>query len=105
MSSEFLPANLRFPCPSSLVLFFPLDSCNLMGDYVYMSSSLMLEINGEIRAVPPVANVRDLIEHLKVSPDRIAVELNHNIIRRKDWEATPVGDHDRVEIVQFVGGG
>ncbi len=66
---------------------------------------MCLEINGETRAVPPIANVRDLLLFLGVGQDRIAVELNRRIVRRKDWEATPLADKDRVEIVQFVGGG
>ena len=76
-----------------------------MGDHVYMSTNLTLEINGEFRSVPAVASVQELLEHLKLGPDRIAVELNRAIIRRKDWVATPVCDRDKVEIVQFVGGG
>ena len=68
-------------------------------------NDITLVINGESRSVPAVTNVLDLIRHLGIADSRIAVELNKSIIRRKDWENTPVGDHDRVEIVQFVGGG
>jgi sulfur carrier protein len=62
-------------------------------------------INGETRSIPFVSNVLELIEHLGILERRIAVELNGTIIRRKDWDTTPVSDRDRVEIVQFVGGG
>lgn len=64
-----------------------------------------LVINGESRSIPAVSNVLELIRHLEISEAHIAVELNKNIIRRKDWPQTPVSDGDRVEIVQFVGGG
>jgi len=67
--------------------------------------NLTLIINGESRSVPAVANVLELIRFLGITENRIAVELNRNIIRRRDWENTPIGDSDRVEIVQFVGGG
>jgi len=49
--------------------------------------------------------VQELMNHLGVAQDRIAVELNRRIIRRADWSATLLHDQDRIEIVQFVGGG
>ena len=66
---------------------------------------MTLVINGESRSIPAVSNVLDLIRKLEIGEGHIAVELNKNIIRRKDWDQTPVHDGDRVEIVQFVGGG
>ncbi len=68
-------------------------------------NTIMLEINGETRAVPPVSNVIELLEVLGISGGRIAVEVNRKIIRRGDWDKTPISNRDRVEIVQFVGGG
>ncbi len=72
---------------------------------VNMSESMLLEINGQTRSVPVIGNVRELIQFLGVGQERIAVELNRNIIRRNDWEATTLKEKDKVEIVQFVGGG
>jgi thiamine biosynthesis protein ThiS len=46
-----------------------------------------------------------LIEQLSLAPQRIAVEVNREIVRRADWEQTEVRDGDSVEIVHFVGGG
>jgi sulfur carrier protein len=66
---------------------------------------MILIINGESRSIPVVSNVMELIQRLEIGEERIAVELNKNIIRRRDWSITPVHDRDRVEIVQFVGGG
>jgi thiamine biosynthesis protein ThiS len=66
---------------------------------------ITLEINGESRTIPVVANVEELIRHLGIASTRIAVEVNRKIIRRGEWTETPISDHDRVEIVQFVGGG
>jgi thiamine biosynthesis protein ThiS len=67
--------------------------------------NLVLEINGETRTISPVSNVRELLQLLGISENRVAVELNGNIIRRGDWEKIPIANMDRVEIVQFVGGG
>ena len=70
-----------------------------------VQATMKLEINGEIKCVPASANIRELLENLGIKPDRIAVELNRAIIRRRDWDDTAVKDLDRIEIVQFVGGG
>lgn len=66
---------------------------------------MKLEINGELRLVPASATVRELLENLAIKPDRIAVEVNRRIVRRQEWDRTAVKDNDRIEIVQFVGGG
>jgi sulfur carrier protein len=66
---------------------------------------MTLEINGELRSLPPVSNLRDLLVQLGIGEDRIAVEVNRRIIRRRDWELFRLNDRDRIEIVQFVGGG
>ena len=67
--------------------------------------TITLEINGEIREVPPVATIRDLLQFLGIAETRVALELNSRIIRRGEWDSTPIADRDHVEIVQFVGGG
>ena len=67
--------------------------------------TMTLEVNGEMREVPHVASVRELLQFLGIAGERVAVEINRMIIRRAEWDNTPVADGDRVEIVQFVGGG
>jgi len=66
---------------------------------------ITLEINGETREVPAVANARGLLQFLGIMEEQVALEINRKIIRRADWDSTPVSDGDHVEIVQFVGGG
>jgi sulfur carrier protein len=68
-------------------------------------NTITLEINGETRTIPPVSNVAELLESLGISGSRVAVEINRKIVRRGEWESTPISNQDRVEIVQFVGGG
>jgi sulfur carrier protein len=66
---------------------------------------IIIEINGEKRSVPAVESVRDLLRHLELGENKIAVEINRKIVLRREWDKTPVNDQDRIEIVQFVGGG
>jgi sulfur carrier protein len=64
-----------------------------------------LTINGEIRALAPAETVAALVEQLGMKSDRVAIELNREIVSREQWAQTPLKDGDRLEIVHFVGGG
>jgi thiamine biosynthesis protein ThiS len=64
-----------------------------------------LIINGEDREFPSALTVASLIAHLGMKPDRVAVELNRDLVPRERWDKTPLSDDDKLEIVHFVGGG
>jgi len=64
-----------------------------------------LVINGEQRDFPDGLTVSSLVERLGMKADRVAVELNLEIVPRTNWSATPLKDNDKLEIVHFVGGG
>ncbi len=66
---------------------------------------MTLSINGETRHFDDLSTLADLVESLGLKGDRVAVELNRNIVSRTDWPATPIKEGDRLEIVHFVGGG
>ena len=63
-----------------------------------------LTINGETQ-LSSAATLGALVEQLGMKPDRVAIELNREIIAREQWPHTPLRDGDRLEIVHFVGGG
>jgi thiamine biosynthesis protein ThiS len=69
------------------------------------TSTVEIVVNGEPRAVPAGLSVLGLLTELGIVPDRVAVELNRNIIRQPLWAETPVDAGAQLEIVQFVGGG
>jgi thiazole synthase len=66
---------------------------------------MKLLINGEERSFGDELTLAALVEQLGVKPDRVAVELNHDIVRRNAWAETKLCDGDRLEVVHFVGGG
>ncbi len=66
---------------------------------------MLLVINGEEKELPELATVATLVEHLCLKGDRLAVELNRDIVPRASWAATSLKSGDRLEIVHFVGGG
>jgi sulfur carrier protein len=63
-----------------------------------------LIINGDSREFE-VDTLAALLDHLGMKQDRVAVELNRNIVPREKWAETNLADGDRLEIVHFVGGG
>lgn len=66
---------------------------------------MQLIINGEERRFGELASLAALVEQLGIKGDRVAVELNREIVPRPRWPETPLRDGDRLEIVHFVGGG
>jgi len=66
---------------------------------------MKLIINGESRDFAPLSSVSELLEQLGIKPDRVAVELNRELIPRNRWTSTQVSEGDTLEIVHFVGGG
>jgi thiamine biosynthesis protein ThiS len=66
---------------------------------------LEIQVNGELKTIPPGLSVLGLIRELGIEPERVAVELNRGIVRQTAWDTTPVEAGAQVEIVQFVGGG
>lgn len=63
-----------------------------------------LTINGESKHTT-ARNLAELVSSLEMKADRVAVELNREIVPRSAWEQTPLAEGDRLEIVHFVGGG
>ena len=62
-------------------------------------------INGETREIAKRVNLLELLEEFSLPSERIAIELNKQVVRKKDWESILVNDADKIEIVHFVGGG
>lgn len=66
---------------------------------------MRLTINGEERSVDGAADVAALVRALGLDPRKVAVERNLEIVPRSLYAATRIADGDRIEIVNFVGGG
>ena len=69
------------------------------------TKEIQIVVNGQVRQAPAGLTLADLLVWLHVYPARVAVELNKTIVRRQQWDQTPVGGGASLEIVQFVGGG
>lgn len=62
-------------------------------------------LNGEEIYVPDRLTVDGLLSHLNIGRERVAVELNLDIVPKVRFGDAVLNDGDRVEIVSFVGGG
>ncbi len=65
---------------------------------------MKLTINGQQQDSAP-STLAQLIEHLGMKQDRVAIELNRTIVPRNQWAETDLAEGDHLEIVHFVGGG
>jgi len=66
---------------------------------------MRLQLNGETRDTPPLANLAELAVWLDLPAFGSAIELNGVVIRRAEHAATPLYEGDRLEVVRLVGGG
>ncbi|MGH9623885.1 MAG: sulfur carrier protein ThiS [Bryobacteraceae bacterium] len=69
------------------------------------TSPIDVVVNGEPRQVPSGRSVEQLLEDLEIARERVAVELNKAIVRKRDWPAKIIAAGSQIEIVEFVGGG
>ena len=70
-----------------------------------MQDAIHIHVNGEARTWRTGATVADLLHDLDIRTERVAVELNLEIIDRAAFGQRLLKDGDRVEILGFIGGG
>ena len=66
---------------------------------------LLITLNGEPHTLDGPLSVADLLTRLSIDPRRVAVEHNFSILKRQLFAVTLINEGDRIEIVNFVGGG
>ena len=66
---------------------------------------MRIQVNGEPQEVEENISLPELVAELNLKAEQIAIELNHNVVRRAQWNNTLLHADDKVEIVHFVGGG
>ena len=66
---------------------------------------MQLTINGQERQVPALATVAELALWMALPAFGSAVELNGQVVRKAEYETSPLAEGDRLEVVRLVGGG
>ena len=64
-----------------------------------------IQLNGNSYEVSNGTNLEDLLNKLKIKKNKVAIEVNGNIIERKKYSNLILNKNDKVEIVHFIGGG
>jgi len=64
-------------------------------------------VNGEKLSIDTITgnSLISLLEYYKLSPGRVAIEINGNVIKKIDYNQTIINENDVIEIIHFVGGG
>ena len=66
---------------------------------------MRVSVNGEEQELPEALTVAELVERAGLGDQRIALELNREIVPRGEYATTTLHEGDRVEIVRAIGGG
>ena len=69
------------------------------------TKKIKIILNGKSRSLQNATSVHDLMKSLKLSTDKVAIELNKEIINRKSIKNLYLKNKDKIEIVHFIGGG
>ena len=69
------------------------------------TKKIKIILNGKSRSLQKTISVHDLMRSLKLSTDKVAIELNKEIINRKSIKNLYLKNEDKIEIVHFIGGG
>ncbi len=66
---------------------------------------IKIKVNGKNRSISETYKLSDLIKDLKIPMKKVAIELNEEIIDKKNVNKIKLKQKDKIEIVHFIGGG
>lgn len=66
---------------------------------------MRIQVNGESRETGAGTTVADLLRDLDIKPDRVAVEVNLEVLDKGAFAQRSLQEGDRIEIISFIGGG
>lgn len=66
---------------------------------------IKIKINGKIKSLTQDSNLSEVLKNLKIPLNKVAIELNEEIIDKKKINKIKLNKNDKIEIVHFIGGG
>ena len=66
---------------------------------------IKIKLNGKVKIIVENSKIQTLIDDLGISVKKVAIELNHEILDKKKLYKIKLKKNDKIEIVQFIGGG
>ena len=70
-----------------------------------MKKKIKIKITGKINKIDNKTKLSDLVKNLKVPLKKVAIELNREIVDKKNLNKINLKVNDKIEIVHFIGGG
>ena len=66
---------------------------------------IKIRVNGKDQFITDKSKMSDLVKNLKIPMKKVAIELNQEIIDKKNINKISLKKNDKIEIVHFIGGG
>jgi len=66
---------------------------------------IKIKINGIEKQIPPSTTIKNLLEDLNVLDKTMAVAVNMKIVKKDEWDKYILQENDKIEALNFVGGG
>ena len=66
---------------------------------------IKIKINGKIKSINQDSTLSEVFKNLKIPLNKVAIELNEEIIDKKKINKIKLNTNDKIEIVHFIGGG
>ena len=66
---------------------------------------IKIKINGKIKYINQDSTLSAVLKNLKIPLNKVAIELNEEIIDKKKINKIKLNKNDKIEIVHFIGGG
>ena len=66
---------------------------------------IKIKVNGKTQSITDKSKISDLVKNLKIPMKKVAIELNEEIIDKKNVNKIKLKQNDKIEIVHFIGGG
>ena len=64
-----------------------------------------IQLNGDLYEISDGTNLNELLNNLKIQKNKVAIEVNGEIVEKNKYPNLILNKNDRVEIVHFIGGG
>lgn len=66
---------------------------------------IQIQVNGESHTFPDSSNITALLQQLQLENQRLAIEINEELIPRSQFNDHRLKADDKIEIVRAIGGG
>ena len=70
-----------------------------------MKKKIKIKLNGKLKAINNNSTLFNIVQKNKIPLTKVAIELNQEIVDKKKIKNIILKNHDKIEIVHFIGGG